>query len=1195
VAADSVSLKPLHLGGLGGKEGFMTGPGVLRRTLSVVSAVCLISGCLVFLGHSEAGASSTSYYVDSTAACPGLGTQASPWCDFSVIDTMVFQPGDQILLKSGDTFTSGMTLSGSGTSTSYLTVGSYGSGTAPIISGDGNTSFIGIDLYNNNYVEVEGLSVEYAGTGILINDTASRTGFRFLNLYLLGNGIGIESPGSDGSASNILVQDVEGADNTLLCSDGTCNGGTLNLGAVSNVIVNRLYSTGNCSETAWSLGPGASNVLVENSESVGDGACYSGLGGGITANFIDQDSNVTFVNDVITDIPNDNGVDLSAIDVEPQDGPDVGINIEDNYIGNNAGPGIEILDHPSPVTNLDISGNVLSDNADAYGQFPYNVWGQIWTDRWLPNTVEATGSIANNLYNAPASTGGFEEMNNGANLNGFSQSNNIDVSGPNNVWYAANEFSCTTQGANDWSYQSSADNSTWTNFSGCSTVSGPLDQEWAAGGSASGSVSNFEELPPSAPTSWVARSWTAPDTGSVSVRGRILMTDPTCGSGVTAEITKNGSSTPLWGPQTIGAGNGVGVDTNLDGVSVNAGDVLHFAVQENGSSQCRVSWTPSVAIPNPVSTVVLPSSGATLTGSAVLDASVSDSTYPLNSVQFLLTGGSDNETVIATGTASIYGWYADWQSASVPNGAYTLQSEVSDTAGNIAYSPAVTIIVDNFSPGATPPTTVVLQPSSGSWVSGSHVLFDAGASDNVGVAKVQFHLTGASLNNVLIATGTLTYYGWLAYWDSTSVPDGTYTLQSDAYDAAGNQGVSTAVTIIVENTPPTASVLIPANDASVSGGQVLLDTKVPPNVGVDKVNFYLTGGSLNNALIATGTESNYGWYAYWKSTTVPNGTYTLQSDSYDGAGLQGVSTAVTVIVDNPPPTTSIMIPSSGSSVSGTQVTLDAAASDSGGVAGVNFYLTGGSLNNVLIATGTPTYYGWLASWDSASVPNGTYTLQSEAYDAAGNQGASTAVTFTVANIPPTTSILVPSSSASVSGAKVILDAGASDSTGVTKVNFYLTGGSLTNALIAAATPTFYGWLASWNSTTVPNGTYTLQSEAYDALGLQGFSTAVTVTVDNPPPTTSIMIPSSGASVSGAQVTLDAGASDTGGVAKVNFYLTGGLLNNALIATGSPTYYGWLASWNSTSVPDGTYTLQSDAYDEAGDPGVSTAITVTVAN
>jgi Bacterial Ig domain len=1072
----------------------MTGQRVLRRMVTIGPALCLVAGCLVFLGVTGASASPATYYVDSAATCPGSGTQASPWCNFSVVNSRIFQPGDQILLKDGDTFTSGMTLSGSGTSTSYLTVGAYGSGPAPIINGGNNLTFIGIDLYNNSYVQVEGVSVEDAGTGILINNTTSQTGYRFLNLYLSGDGLGIQSPGNAGAASNVLVQDVQGAGNTLLCGTGTCGGGTLNLGGASDVTVNRLFTSGGCSDADWSLGPGASNVVVENSESIGDGDCPSDLGGGTTANFIDQDTNVKYVNDIIAGIPNDGGVDMSALDVEPQDGPDNGINIEDNYIANNAGPGIEILDHPSPITNLNISGNVLSDNSIDHGTYPYNVWGQIWTDTFLPYTLEATGSIDNNLYNAPASTGGFEETNGGANLNAFSQSNNLDVSGNANVWYAANGFSCTTQGANGWSYQSSADNSIWTNLSSCSTVS-TLDQEWTTGGTASGFVSNFEELPPSTPTSWAARSWTAPNSGGVSIRGRLLMSDPTCGSGVTAEITKNGSSNPLWGPQTINAGDGVGVDTNLDGISVNAGDVLHFAVQENGSSQCRVSWTPSVAIPNPVSTVIVPSAGAELTGTQVLDAAASDSASRISQVQFLLTGGSLNDAAIATGTPTYYGWLTNWASASVPNGTYTLQSVAYDAAGNVAYSPGVTIFVDNVGTGATPPTTTVLVPSKGSSVSGSQVLLDAGASDNVPVAKVQFHLTGGSLNNSLIATGTQTPYGWDAYWDSTTVPDGTYTLQSDAYDAAGNQGVSTAETVIVENSPPTTNIVVPSTGASVSGGQVVLDAEASARVGVNKVEFHLTGGSLNGALIATGTLTQYGWAAIWNSTTVPNGTYTLQSDAYT-AGYQGFSTAVTVIVDNPPPTTSVLIPSSGASVSGGQVVLDAGASDSGGVTKVTYDLTGGSLNNALIATASPTYYGWLAQWNSTTVPNGTYTLQSDAYDAAGNEGVSDAVTVIVDNPPPTTSVLIPSNGGSLSGTQVLLDAGASDNGGVADVQFTLTGGSLNDAPIATATLSYYGWLAQWDSTTVPDGTYTLQSDAYDAAGNQGVSTAISVTVAN---------------------------------------------------------------------------------------------------
>ena len=229
------------------------------------------------------------------------------------------------------------------------------------------------------------------------------------------------------------------------------------------------------------------------------------------------------------------------------------------------------------------------------------------------------------------------------------------------------------------------------------------------------------------------------------------------------------------------------------------------------------------------------------------------------------------------------------------------------------------------------------------------------------------------------------------------MPDGTYTLQSEAYDGAGLQALSAGRTVVVENSPPATSVLIPSSGASVSGTQVVLDAAASPNVGVTKVEFHLTGGSLNNALIATATPTYYGWLASWNSTTVPNGTYTLQSDASDGAGYQGVSTGITVVVNNPPPTTSVLIPSSGASVSGTQVILDASGSVNVGVTKVEFHLTGGSLNNALIATATLTYYGWLASWNSTTVPDGTYTLQSEASDGGGNQGVSPAISVTVAN------------------------------------------------------------------------------------------------------------------------------------------------------------------------------------------------------
>ena len=70
---------------------------------------------------------------------------------------------------------------------------------------------------------------------------------------------------------------------------------------------------------------------------------------------------------------------------------------------------------------------------------------------------------------------------------------------------------------------------------------------------------------------------------------------------------------------------------------------------------------------------------------------------------------------------------------------------------------------------------------------------------------------------------------------------------------------------------------------------------------------------------------------------------------------------------------------------------------------------------------------------------------------------------------PSTEVVVPSSGVTVSGSQVVLDATASS--GVTQVQFELVRGSPSNSVIVTATPTLFGWLAYFNSTTVPNGTY----------------------------------------------------------------------------------------------------------------------------
>ncbi len=188
--------------------------------------------------------------------------------------------------------------------------------------------------------------------------------------------------------------------------------------------------------------------------------------------------------------------------------------------------------------------------------------------------------------------------------------------------------------------------------------------------------------------------------------------------------------------------------------------------------------------------------------------------------------------------------------------------------------------------------------------------------------------------------------------------------------------------------------------------------------------------------------------------------------------------------------TRMLIPSAGATLSSTQL-LDAVAGDGPGVIKLQFELTGGTLSHAVVATGVSTIFGWLADWDTTSVPNGAYTLESVATDAANDVSVSSGIGVMVNNVPPAAVVGAPANGATVKGG-VWLDAWASR--GVTKVLYELTGGGLTDSVIA--TPTWFGWLAGWDSTSVPNGTYTLQSVASYAGGLSGTSPSVSITVAN---------------------------------------------------------------------------------------------------
>ena len=587
----------------------------------------------------------------------------------------------------------------------------------------------------------------------------------------------------------------------------------------------------------------------------------------------------------------------------------------------------------------------------------------------------------------------------------------------------------------------------------------------------------------------------------------------------------------------------------------------------------------------PTTTIIVPSNGTTLSGtSASLDAAASGANgVAITKVQFVITGGTYSKSVIGTATPTIYGYLYSWNTTTVPGGTYTLQSLATDASGTTAYSPGISVTVDN-----TPPTTAVVAPSTGADLSGTSATLDAAAAgaNGVAIAKVQFVITGGTYTQSSIGTAAPSPYGYLYSWNTTTVPGGTYALQSLAMDAAGNIAYSVEISITVDNTPPTTTMIAPSNGATLSGTSASLDAGASGanGVAIAKVQFVITGGTYTQSVIGTAASSPYGYLYGWNTTTVPRGTYTLQSLATDAAGNTAYSAGISITVTNPPPTTTIIVPSNGTTLSGTSASLDAAASGANGVAitKVQFVITGGTYSKSVIGTATPTIYGYLYSWNTTTVPGGTYTLQSLATDASGTTAYSPGISVTVVPAPTVTS-LSPTSGPTGGGTTVTIS--GTNLSGATAVKFGTVSATVTADGASSITATTPAESAATVDVTVTTPGGTSATSTSDKFTYQ----------TNPPPTTTIIVPSNGTTLSGTSASLDAAASGANGVAitKVQFVITGGTYSKSVIGTATPTIYGYLYSWNTTTVPGGTYTLQSLATDASGTTAYSPGISVTV--
>ena len=116
----------------------------------------------------QTSSGNTAYYVDSVAGNDGSsGTSpGAAWRTLAKVNSVVFAPGDQILLKAGSAWTGQLDPYGSGQSGNPIVIDMYGDGPKPLIDGQGQVT-APLRLFNQQYWEVSDIELTNYDAGNL--------------------------------------------------------------------------------------------------------------------------------------------------------------------------------------------------------------------------------------------------------------------------------------------------------------------------------------------------------------------------------------------------------------------------------------------------------------------------------------------------------------------------------------------------------------------------------------------------------------------------------------------------------------------------------------------------------------------------------------------------------------------------------------------------------------------------------------------------------------------------------------------------------------------------------------------------------------------------------------------------------------------------------------------------------------------
>lgn len=367
----------------------------------------------------------------------------------------------------------------------------------------------------------------------------------------------------------------------------------------------------------------------------------------------------------------------------------------------------------------------------------------------------------------------------------------------------------------------------------------------------------------------------------------------------------------------------------------------------------------------PTVVITSPAQGATVTDYA--NVAVTASTDPSGTdypqsielyVNGVATSGPEycNSPTGAKTCSLNIGWSSDGK-----NGNYTEQVTMTTQAGVTVSSALVKVKAVNPSP-----TVVITTPTAGSTVTGADITVHATGTLDASqrfdaVQWMTLSVDGTALNPQPCGIASMSVCSVDLTWVTTGLAPGDHTLQATMTTASGGSGTSPLVHVTL-GASPTVTLSVPAANATVGG---LVQVIASGSVATGETPYYMIlfvdhqpFGSSELCPMATPTLNCS--LSLLFDTHGMSGQHVLQVGLFDTNGHDGLTTPITVTIDNPPAGTAIVTMTPGptyvygdsGAASGKVVDFATHAPDAGAAVSVHFSPLSGWGQTVTVDTTT---------------------------------------------------------------------------------------------------------------------------------------------------------------------------------------------------------------------------------------------------